>query len=149
MDEELRKYVDGAAANFVTVQGPGMPPGLGSLTKAFIRGAETVADYYSRKNADFEQKGQKIEQKGQKIEEKGQKIEQKLNILSKNAEKFNEFRLLVAEVRQTQKEYFRTRSGDVLRRSKALEKRLDEELRAAAEVGPGDSQLSIFGEGGQ
>lgn len=142
MDEELRKYVDGAAANFVTVQGPGMPPGLGSLTKAFIRGAETVADYYSRKNADFEQKGQKIE-------EKGQKIEQKLNILSKNAEKFNEFRLLVAEVRQTQKEYFRTRSGDVLRRSKALEKRLDEELRAAAEVGPGDSQLSIFGEGGQ
>jgi hypothetical protein len=136
MNEELRKYIDEAAANFATVQGPGMPPGLGSLTKAFVRGAEIVVDYEKQKNADFEQKTQKIEQK--------------MRFFAQKVEKFEQFRALVSEVREAQKEYFRTRSGEVLRRSKALERRLDEELKSGLDSQPdGDCQLSIFGEGGQ
>lgn len=41
----------------------------------------------------------------------------------------NEFEKLVYEMRSAQKEYFRTRSKDVLQQSKQLEKRVDEYLR--------------------
>lgn len=40
-----------------------------------------------------------------------------------------QFRDLVAELRHTQKEYFRTRSATVLEKSKALEKRVDQALQ--------------------
>ena len=36
---------------------------------------------------------------------------------------------LVARMRNKQKEYFRTRSGSVLKESKQLEKQVDEEIR--------------------
>lgn len=36
---------------------------------------------------------------------------------------------LVARMRDKQKEYFRTRSGSVLKESKQLEKQVDEEIR--------------------
>ena len=39
-----------------------------------------------------------------------------------------DFYSLVKEMREAQKEYFRTRSKDSLKRSKALEKRVDEAL---------------------
>lgn len=40
----------------------------------------------------------------------------------------NDFEQLVCEMRSAQKEYFRTRSKDVLQKSKQLEKRVDEYL---------------------
>lgn len=48
-------------------------------------------------------------------------------------ERLRELAGVVAEMRATQKEYFRTRDGDVLRRSKALEKRVDELLAPKVE----------------
>jgi len=39
-----------------------------------------------------------------------------------------EFRKLVSEMRHAQKEYFRTRAGGTLERSKRLERQVDEEL---------------------
>ena len=39
-----------------------------------------------------------------------------------------EFRKLVSEMRHAQKEYFRTRSGDALDKSKRLERQVDKEL---------------------
>lgn len=39
-----------------------------------------------------------------------------------------EFFGLVKEMRLQQKEYFKTRSSDVLKKSKALEKRVDDEI---------------------
>lgn len=39
-----------------------------------------------------------------------------------------EFFSLVKEMRLQQKEYFKTRSSDVLKKSKALEKRVDDEI---------------------
>lgn len=39
-----------------------------------------------------------------------------------------EFFGLVKEMRLKQKEYFKTRSSDVLKKSKALEKRVDDEI---------------------
>lgn len=42
----------------------------------------------------------------------------------------NEFEKLVYEMRSAQKEYFRTRSKDVLQHSKQLERRVDEYLKA-------------------
>ena len=41
----------------------------------------------------------------------------------------DEFVKLVYEMRKAQKEYFRTRSKEVLQQSKQLEKRVDEYLR--------------------
>lgn len=41
----------------------------------------------------------------------------------------NEFEKLVYEMRNAQKEYFRTRSKEVLQQSKQLERRVDEYLR--------------------
>ena len=41
---------------------------------------------------------------------------------------------LVARMRDKQKEYFRTRSGSVLKESKQLEKQVDEEIRRVNEI---------------
>ena len=49
------------------------------------------------------------------------------------------FRALVKDMRDAQKDYFRTRSQDALRRSKALERRVDSELAKAA-----SRQASLF-----
>lgn len=40
-----------------------------------------------------------------------------------------DFAALVAEMRAAQREYFKTRSGDILERSKQLEKQVDRELK--------------------
>ena len=45
-----------------------------------------------------------------------------------------EFFGLVKEMRVQQKEYFKTRSSDVLRKSKALEKRVDDEIERVEKV---------------
>lgn len=45
-----------------------------------------------------------------------------------------EFFGLVKEMRFQQKEYFKTRSSDVLRKSKALEKRVDDEIERVEKV---------------
>lgn len=42
----------------------------------------------------------------------------------------NDFEILVLEMRSAQKEYFRTRSKEILQQSKHLEKRVDEYLKA-------------------
>lgn len=44
---------------------------------------------------------------------------------------YEQLKALVKEMRSAQKEYFRDRSRDALQRSKALEKRVDEEIAAA------------------
>lgn len=49
------------------------------------------------------------------------------------------FRALVKDMREAQKDYFRTRSQDALKRSKALERRVDSELEKAA-----SRQASLF-----
>lgn len=49
---------------------------------------------------------------------------------------YNEFRNLVAQMREAQKEYFRTRSKQVLQRSIMLERLVDAELQS--------SELSLF-----
>ena len=49
------------------------------------------------------------------------------------------FRALVKDMREAQKDYFRTRSQDALKRSKALERRVDSELTKAA-----SRQASLF-----
>lgn len=41
---------------------------------------------------------------------------------------YQQFRSLIAEMRAAQKEYFRTRSSDLLTLSKRLEKQVDAEL---------------------
>ena len=41
------------------------------------------------------------------------------------------FMQLVKQMREAQREYFRTRSREALQQSKALEKRVDEEIAAA------------------
>ena len=51
----------------------------------------------------------------------------------------NEFEKLVYEMRSAQKEYFRTRSKDVLQQSKQLEKRVDEYLKEKE-----NNQLTLF-----
>jgi hypothetical protein len=52
---------------------------------------------------------------------------------------FEDFRNLVADLRHAQKEYFRTRSDAALERSKSLERRVDEALKALA-----DGQKKMF-----
>ncbi len=49
---------------------------------------------------------------------------------------YNDFRNLVAQMREAQKEYFRTRSRQVLQRSIMLEKLVDAELQS--------NELSLF-----
>ena len=53
----------------------------------------------------------------------------------------NQFRDLVREMRDAQREYFRTRSHFVLQRSKELEKRVDEELKADPRKAPKNPTL--------
>lgn len=52
-----------------------------------------------------------------------------------------EFYLLVANMRNAQKEYFKTRSRDLLSKSKQLEKQVDDEIKRAKE---GASQTALF-----
>ena len=49
---------------------------------------------------------------------------------------YNEFRNYVAQMREAQKEYFKTRSQLVLQRAKMLEKLVDAELQS--------NELSLF-----
>lgn len=49
---------------------------------------------------------------------------------------YEAFKALVREMRTAQKEYFRDRSHDALQRSKALEKRVDDELAQNVETDP-------------
>lgn len=44
---------------------------------------------------------------------------------------YEQLKALVKEMRSAQKEYFRDRSREALQRSKALERRVDEEIAAA------------------
>ena len=48
--------------------------------------------------------------------------------MNNNTMNAKEFFSLVKEMRLQQKEYFKTRSSDVLKKSKALEKRVDDEI---------------------
>lgn len=52
-----------------------------------------------------------------------------------------EFYALVANMRNAQKEYFKTRSRDLLSKSKQLEKQVDDEIKRAKE---GASQTALF-----
>lgn len=52
-----------------------------------------------------------------------------------------EFYLLVANMRNAQKEYFKTRSRDLLSKSMQLEKQVDDEIKRAKE---GASQTALF-----
>ena len=52
-----------------------------------------------------------------------------------------EFYLLVANMRNAQKEYFKTRSRNLLSKSKQLEKQVDDEIKRAKE---GASQTALF-----
>lgn len=45
-----------------------------------------------------------------------------------------EFFDLVAEMREKQKEYFRTRSSSVLSESKTLERRVDDEIKQVKQI---------------
>lgn len=55
--------------------------------------------------------------------------------------KAEEFYLLVANMRNAQKEYFKTRSRDLLSKSMQLEKQVDDEIKRAKE---GASQTALF-----
>lgn len=55
-----------------------------------------------------------------------------------------EFFGLVKEMRLQQKEYFKTRSSDVLRKSKALEKRVDDEIARVEKVMGEKKQGCLF-----
>ena len=55
-----------------------------------------------------------------------------------------EFFGLVKEMRTQQKEYFKTRSSDVLRKSKALEKRVDDEIERVEKVMNEKKQGCLF-----
>lgn len=55
-----------------------------------------------------------------------------------------EFFGLVKEMRVQQKEYFKTRSSDVLRKSKALEKRVDDEIERVEKVMNEKKQGRLF-----
>lgn len=55
--------------------------------------------------------------------------------------KAEEFYALVANMRNAQKEYFKTRSRDLLSKSMQLEKQVDDEIKRAKE---GASQTALF-----
>lgn len=55
-----------------------------------------------------------------------------------------EFFGLVKEMRLQQKEYFKTRSSDVLKKSKALEKRVDDEIERVEKVMNEKKQGCLF-----
>lgn len=52
---------------------------------------------------------------------------------------------LVAALRDKQKEYFRTRSQSALRESKALEKRVDDEIRRVEQILNDKREPKLFG----
>lgn len=52
---------------------------------------------------------------------------------------------LVKSMRLQQKEYFKTRSNDVLRKSKALEKQVDDEIARVERVMNEKKQGRLFG----
>jgi hypothetical protein len=58
---------------------------------------------------------------------------------------FREFVLLVGDMRNAQREYFRTRSHGALETSKRLERRVDERLKGMADD---RRQGNLFGEEG-
>ena len=55
-----------------------------------------------------------------------------------------EFFGLVKEMRLQQKEYFKTRASDVLKKSKALEKRVDDEIERVEKVMNEKKQGCLF-----
>lgn len=59
-----------------------------------------------------------------------------------NAEAF--YKLVVA-MRDKQKEYFRTRSQSALRESKALEKRVDDEISRVEQILKNKQEPKLFG----
>ena len=52
---------------------------------------------------------------------------------------------LVAALRDKQKEYFRTRSQSALRESKALEKRVDDEIKRVEQILNDKREPKLFG----
>ena len=55
-----------------------------------------------------------------------------------------EFVLLVKELRESQKKFFNTRDSSYLKKSKALEKRVDEELQKILSNEPPKEQQYLF-----
>ena len=55
-----------------------------------------------------------------------------------------EFFDLVAEMREKQKEYFRTRSSSVLTESKALERKVDDEIRRVNQIMAEKQEQKLF-----
>lgn len=55
-----------------------------------------------------------------------------------------EFVLLVKELRESQKKFFSTRDSTYLKKSKALEKRVDEELQKILDNEPPKEQQYLF-----
>lgn len=55
-----------------------------------------------------------------------------------------EFVLLVKELRESQKKFFTTRDSTYLKKSKALEKRVDEELQKILSNEPPKEQQYLF-----
>ena len=86
--------------------------------------------------------------KNDDFEQKTRNFEQKIAFLTQKVEKLEQIRNLASEVREAQKEYFRTRSTEALKRSKALERRLDGMLAEGVSADASGAQISMFGEGG-
>lgn len=55
-----------------------------------------------------------------------------------------EFFTLVAQMRDKQKEYFRTRSTSVLQESKRLEKQVDDEIKRVNEIVENKQEPKLF-----
>ena len=55
-----------------------------------------------------------------------------------------EFFDLVSDMREKQKEYFRTRSTSVLNESKALERRVDDEIRRVKQILEDKQEQRLF-----
>lgn len=54
---------------------------------------------------------------------------------------------LVVAMRNKQKEYFKTRSQSALRESKALEKRVDDEIKRVEDILKSKTELTLFNHG--
>ena len=55
-----------------------------------------------------------------------------------------EFFSLVSDMRSKQREYFRTRSSSVLSESKALERRVDDEIRRVRQILTEQQEQKLF-----
>ena len=64
--------------------------------------------------------------------------------MNNNIMNAKEFFSLVKEMRLQQKEYFKTRSSDALKKSKALEKRVDDEIERVEKVMNEKKQGCLF-----